>query len=51
MSRLATLLTWLAFPVYVWQGLGVRRRTERMYLAKGPVLHATPVADPPISRS
>ena len=25
----ASLLTWLAFPVYVWQGLGVRRRTSR----------------------
>jgi lysophospholipase L1-like esterase len=49
MSRLATLLTWFAFPVYVWQGLGVRRRTERMYPAKGPVLHAIPGGDPPIS--
>ncbi|TKB29027.1 MAG: SGNH/GDSL hydrolase family protein, partial [Mesorhizobium sp.] len=27
MRRFPTLLTWLAFPVYVWQGLGVRRRT------------------------
>ncbi|TGT59781.1 SGNH/GDSL hydrolase family protein, partial [bacterium M00.F.Ca.ET.159.01.1.1] len=25
-----TILTWLAFPVYVWQGLGVRRRTSRL---------------------
>lgn len=49
MSRLATLLTWLAFPVYVWQGLGVRRRTERMYPAKGPVLHAIPGDEPAIS--
>ena len=40
MSRLLPLLTWLAFPVYVWQGLGVRRRTERMLPARGPVLHA-----------
>ena len=39
MSRLAPLLTWLAFPVYVWQGLGVRRRTSRMLPAHGPVLH------------
>ncbi|EAS50510.1 possible lipase/acylhydrolase (GDSL family) [Aurantimonas manganoxydans SI85-9A1] len=23
-------LSWLLFPVYVWQGLGVRRRVERM---------------------
>jgi lysophospholipase L1-like esterase len=49
MSRFATLLTWLAFPVYVWQGLGVRLRTERMYPAKGPVLHAIPGAEPPFS--
>ncbi|GIL02616.1 MAG: lipase [Alphaproteobacteria bacterium] len=26
----AVLLTWIALPVYVWQGLGVRRRTRRM---------------------
>lgn len=24
------LLSWIALPVYVWQGLGVRRRTERL---------------------
>jgi len=29
-SRLEALATWLALPVYVWQGLGVRRRTSRM---------------------
>ncbi|KUM23201.1 G-D-S-L family lipolytic protein [Mesorhizobium loti] len=39
MQRLFALLTWLAFPVYVWQGLGVRRRTTRMLPAQGPVLH------------
>jgi len=39
MSKLAPLLSWLAFPVYVWQGLAVRRRTERMLPAKGPVRH------------
>lgn len=38
-SRFAPLLTWLAFPVYAWQGLGVRRRVERMFPAKGPVRH------------
>lgn len=38
-SRLAPLLTWLAFPVYAWQGLGVRRRMKRMFPAKGPVRH------------
>jgi lysophospholipase L1-like esterase len=49
MSRIATLLTWFAFPVYVWQGLGVRRRTERMFPAKGPVLHAIAGGEPPLS--
>lgn len=39
MSRLLGALTWFAFPAYVWQGLGVRRRTERMLPAEGPVLH------------
>jgi len=36
---LRPLLSWLAFPVYVWQGLCVRRRVERMLPAKGPVRH------------
>lgn len=39
MSRILPLLTWLAFPVYIWQGLGVRRRTERMLPARGRVVH------------
>ena len=39
MQRLLALLTWLAFPVYIWQGLGVRRRTTRMLPAHGPVMH------------
>ena len=30
-------LTWLAFPVYVWQGLATRRRVERMAPPAGPV--------------
>jgi lysophospholipase L1-like esterase len=29
-SRAAVALTWLSLPVYVWQGLGVRRRTARL---------------------
>jgi lysophospholipase L1-like esterase len=49
MSRLLPLLTWLAFPVYVWQGLGVRRRTERMRPADGPVLHRIEGGEPPVS--
>ena len=36
------LLSWLAFPVYVWQGIGVRIRTERMLPAQGPVIHHVP---------
>lgn len=49
MSRLLPLLTWLAFPIYVWQGLGVRRRTERMLPAQGPVLHRVEGQEPAIS--
>jgi lysophospholipase L1-like esterase len=30
------LLTWLAFPIYAWQGLGVRRRISRLLPAPGP---------------
>jgi len=48
-SRLLPLLTWLAFPVYVWQGLGVRRRTQRMLPAQGPVLHKVEGGEPAIS--
>lgn len=49
MSRLATLLTWFAFPVYVWQGLGVRRRTTRMRPAAGPVTHHITGREPAVS--
>ncbi|MEZ5810106.1 MAG: SGNH/GDSL hydrolase family protein [Rhizobiaceae bacterium] len=30
MDRLKLLLTWLALPIYIWQGIGVRLRTERL---------------------
>ncbi len=30
MNRLLPLLSWIAFPVYVWQGIGVRLRTPRL---------------------
>jgi lysophospholipase L1-like esterase len=46
LSRLLPFLTWLAFPIYVWQGVGVRLRTERMLPAKGPVLHRIAGAEP-----
>src|SRR5262245_37876786 len=49
MSRLLPLLTWLGLPIYVWQGIGVRRRTERMMPAEGPVLHRIEGADPAVS--
>lgn len=49
MSRLLPLLTWLAFPVYIWQGIGVRLRTSRMLPAKGPVLHRVEGNEPAIS--
>ena len=39
MSRLLPLLSWLAFPIYVWQGLAVRRRAPRLLPPEGPVLH------------
>ena len=49
MQRLLALLTWLAFPVYVWQGLGVRRRTSRMLPAQGPVMHEIAGKAPAVS--
>nr|WP_061929411.1 SGNH/GDSL hydrolase family protein [Aureimonas sp. AU22] len=30
------LLSWLMFPVYVWQGIGIRRSIERMLPPAGP---------------
>ena len=36
MTRLQLLLTWLALPVYIWQGVGVRLRTERLLPPDGP---------------
>lgn len=44
----AALLTWLAFPIYVWQGVGVRMRTERLVPATGPVLHRIAGDEPPL---
>ncbi len=31
-----TVLSWLLWPVYVWQGVGIRRRIERMPPPAGP---------------
>ena len=30
-------LTWLMFPVYVWQGARIRRRIERLRPPEGPL--------------
>lgn len=49
MSRFAAALTWLALPVYAWQGLGVRRRTTRMVPAAGPVMHEVAGSEPAIA--
>lgn len=43
-----SLLSWLAFPVYVWQGVGVRLRTERLLPAQGPVIHRIPGKGEPV---
>ncbi|WP_321342435.1 SGNH/GDSL hydrolase family protein [Breoghania sp.] len=34
-TRLAAMASWLAFPVYAWQGIGVRLRVERLQPAPG----------------
>ena len=46
---LRAFLSWLAFPVYIWQGVGVRRRTERMVPAAGPVMHRIDGSAPEIA--
>lgn len=45
---LRSLLSWLALPVYIWQGVGVRLRTERMAPADGPVVHRVPGEGEPV---
>ncbi|MEO4000868.1 SGNH/GDSL hydrolase family protein [Mesorhizobium sp. CAU 1732] len=46
---LRALLSWLAFPVYVWQGVAVRMRTPRMVPPPGPVRHLIEGAEPSIN--
>lgn len=41
-SALEALLSWLALPVYVWQGLGLRRRIQRMAPPPNPGILAFP---------
>lgn len=38
-NPIRSMLSWAAFPAYVWQGLGVRRRQIRMVPPQGPVRH------------
>lgn len=38
MSRLLGLLSWLAFPIYAWQGISVRLKTERILPPPDPAL-------------
>ncbi|TKT75407.1 SGNH/GDSL hydrolase family protein [Aquamicrobium sp. LC103] len=49
MSIGRALLSWLAFPVYVWQGIGVRRRTPRMLPPRGRVRHHIAGTEPAIN--
>ncbi len=48
MSFAKSLLSWLAFPVYVWQGVGVRLRAERMVPAEGPATGSLPGKGEPV---
>jgi lysophospholipase L1-like esterase len=48
-SRLAAFLSWLALPVYAWQGLGVRKRTSRLLPAAGSVTGIAGSGEPVIS--
>ena len=49
MNTLAhSLISWLAFPLYVWQGVEVRLRAERMLPAEGPVIHHLPGTGGPL---
>jgi lysophospholipase L1-like esterase len=46
---LRALLSWLAFPVYVWQGVGVRMRIPRMLPPTGVVRHAIDGLEPAVN--
>ena len=48
MLRILGLLTWLAFPLYVWQGIRVRLRTHRLMPPQGPVRHHHPGEGDPL---
>ncbi|MEO3389121.1 SGNH/GDSL hydrolase family protein [Mesorhizobium sp. CAU 1741] len=45
---LRALLSWLAFPVYIWQGVRVRMRSLRLPPPRGMVRHEIPGAEPAI---
>ncbi|WP_336055249.1 SGNH/GDSL hydrolase family protein [Nitratireductor sp. CH_MIT9313-5] len=48
MNALKAALSWIAFPVYAWQGIGVRLRTPRMLPPQGPVRHRIEGKDPAV---
>ncbi|WP_265516290.1 SGNH/GDSL hydrolase family protein [Nitratireductor luteus] len=48
MNPLKAALSWLAFPVYAWQGIGVRLRTPRMLPPQGRVRHRIDGAEPAV---
>ncbi|MDZ5699424.1 SGNH/GDSL hydrolase family protein [Chelativorans sp. M5D2P16] len=48
MGFFAALLSWLAFPVYAWQGIGVRLRVRRMLPPTGWVRHRIDGAEPTV---
>lgn len=48
MTFLRALLSWLAFPVYVWQGVRVRMRSIRMPPPRGHVRHAIDGTEPAV---
>lgn len=45
---LRALISWIALPVYVWQGVGVRMRTQRMAPPEGPVIHRVAGSGEPV---
>jgi len=48
MYALKAFLSWLGFPVYVWQGVAVRLRTRRMVPPTGAVHHRVEGTEPAI---
>lgn len=49
MHPLKALVSWLALPACVWQGVGVRLKAERMHPPAGAVRHRVEGADPTLN--